>query len=85
MIYFRGNRVYNTTFFPWSNLVYYLCMNALGHMYVNTANLNFERKHLLHSNHRHNRDFYMALLIAPVLFLLSSIMILRSPFSITSS
>ena len=77
--------MFNTTYFPTDKLVYYILMNALGHMFVNSSNLNLERKHLLHSNHRRNLDFYLAVVFAPIFFMLSSIMVLRSVYSIYSS
>lgn len=78
-LFFRGEHVYNTTYFPLSTLVYYVLMNALGHIYVNTSNLNFERKHLFFSQHMRNLDFLLAICFAPIFWIFSAIMVLRSP------
>ena len=84
-LYYRGDKIYNTTYFPLSTLVYYVLMNALGHVYVQTSNLNFERKHLFYSQHMRNTDFIFAVCVAPVFWLFSAIMVLRSPYSISST
>ena len=76
--YYRGNKVYNTAYLPLSNLIYYTLMNLLGYPYVNCSNLNFFRKHLLHSKHGNNNSFYTTLAVSPVLFMLSSIIVLTS-------
>jgi hypothetical protein len=78
-LFFRGEHVYNTTYFPLSTLVYYVLMNALGHIYVNTSNLNFERKHLFFSQHMRNLDFLLAF------WIFSAIMVLRSPYSLSAT
>ena len=77
--------MYNTTYFPWSNLVYYTLMNMFGHFFVNTSNLNFERKHILYSSHSKYRDFLLVFVFAPIFFIISSIIVLRAPNDLSST
>ena len=85
MIFYRGDDVYNTTYFPWGTLIYYLLMNIIGHFYVNTSNLNFERKHILYTNSTKYRDFLLVPVFAPIFFMISSIIVLRSENDLASS
>lgn len=85
LVFFRGESVYNTTYFPWGNLVYYFWMNIMGHWFVNTSNLNFERKHIIHTRSSKYRDFLMIPLYTPILFMISSIIVLRSQNDLSSS
>ena len=85
MIFYRGDDVYNTTYFPWGTLIYYTLMNIIGHFYVNTSNLNFERKHILYTNSTKYRDFLLVPLFAPIFFMISSIIVLRSQNDLASS
>ena len=85
LIFYRGDNVYNTTYFPWSNFVYYTLMNMFGHFFVNTSNLNFERKHILYSSHSKYRDFLLVFFFAPIFFIISSIIVLRAPNDLAST
>lgn len=77
--------MYNTSYFPWGNLIYYMCMNILGHFYVNTSNMNFERKHILYTNSSKYRDFLLVPAFAPLFFMMSSIIVLRSSTDLSST
>lgn len=85
MIFYRGDDVVNTTYLPWGNLVYYLCMNIIGHWYVNVSNLNFYRKNICKTNSNRWLDFLLLPLFAPILFILSSIIVLRADTDIAST
>ena len=82
---YRGTDVYNTTYFAWSTLLYYLGMNVLGHMYVNTSNLNLARKHLTHSRSSEYRDFTLAWVFSFVFWIVSAMIVLRASHDVYSS
>ena len=68
----------NTTFIPWGNLVFYTFMNAFGHWYVNTSNLNFVRKSFVLGEKSSTKDFALCICMAPFFWLFSTIMVMRS-------
>jgi hypothetical protein len=77
-LYYRGDLVYNTTYLPVGNLVYYVLMNLMAHLYVNVSNKNCFNKHLLKDNRNSSYSFVKTFLFAPILFFTSSIICLRS-------
>lgn len=85
MIFYRGDDVMNTTFIPWGNLVYYVCMNIIGHWYVNCCNLNFHRKNICKTNSNRWLDMILVPIFAPIFFIFSSIMVLRADTDIAST
>lgn len=85
VIFYRGDDVYNTTYFPWSTLVYYFLMNMVGHAYVNSSNMNLKRKSLIRTQSSNYRDFCLVPVFAPIFWILSTIIVLRSQDSISST
>jgi hypothetical protein len=60
-------------------------MNILGFGYVNLSNLNFQRGNLFLSAHMWYRDIMWTVLFAPLLFLLSSTMVIRAKSNLCPS
>lgn len=60
-------------------------MNIMGHWYVNSSNMNLERKHLLYTNSSKYRDFCLVPVFAPIFWLVSSMLVLRAPKDIYST
>ena len=83
-VYYRGDEIFNTTVFPIDSLFFYFSMNLLGVAYVNVSNLNFVRNSFFLSNHMWYRDFWKTVIFAPILFMISSIMMIRSRNNIES-
>jgi len=75
----------NTTYLPFSTLVYYCLANIFGFMYVNISNLNFYRKNLLFSFHMWYRDFTLTVIFAPIFYFVSTIVTLRSTTDVAST
>lgn len=76
----------NSTFFPWSNFVYYTLMNILGHFFVNSSNLNMYRKSLIATrSNPGGLDFILCIVFAPIFWIFSSIMVLRAPENLSST
>jgi hypothetical protein len=75
----------NTTYIPWSNFVYYLIMNVMGHAFVNQSNLNFYRYSWIKTNSTQYRDCLLVPIFAPIFWLISSIIVLRAREDIDST
>ena len=75
---FKRGDTYDTTYFPLSNLIYYIVMNVSGYVFVNISNMNYSRRSLLHSNHERRRDFFMTVAMCPIWFFLGNNINLRS-------
>ncbi len=52
-------------------------MNLSGFMYVNICNLNFRSLTAFHSRHNAITDFYFTMAVAPILFFVSSALVLK--------
>lgn len=74
----RGPFPFNTSFVSVPNLLWYSLCNIFGYCYVVTCNLDFSSHTLLHSNDSSNADFFMTVLMAPILFFLSTVVVLKS-------
>ena len=60
-------------------------MNIMGHWYVNSSNMNLERKHLLYTQSTKYRDFCLVPVFAPIFWLVSAMLVLRAPMDIYST
>lgn len=69
--------MYNTKTLSLGNLIYYILMNLLGHMYVCTVNLNYVNG-CFHSAYNTISDFYMTIAFAPIFFFISGVISLRA-------
>ena len=82
---FRRGNDYNTTYFPVGNCIAYILANILGYNYVNVSNCNYRRGHILHSERNPHQDFVLTILMAPVFFLISGIVVLRSQHDLSEN
>ena len=57
----------------------------MGHWYVNSSNMNLERKHLLYTQSTKYRDFCLVPVFAPIFWLVSAMLVLRAPMDIYST
>jgi hypothetical protein len=85
VIFYRGDEVYNTTYLPWSTLIYYCLMNMMGHAYVNSSNMNLKRKSLIRTQSTNYRDFCLVPVFAPIFWLISTIIVMRAPEDLSST
>jgi hypothetical protein len=81
--YKRGDS-FDTTVFPVSTLLFYLGSNVLGIVYVNMSNLKNYRGNPLLNKFASYYSLLWTVMLTPVLFLLSTIIVLRSPDSLSS-
>ena len=83
LFYSRGES-FDTTVFPLSTLLFYLGSNILGIAYINVANLNYYRNSLFMNKHGTYSSLYWTLLLTPLFFVASVLIMLRSPDSLSS-
>jgi len=83
--YYRGDETFNTTAFPIGTLVFYLGANIIGFMYVQASNMNYHRSSLFLSRRMTTRDFWQSIAQTPVFWILSGVMVFRSPTDLNSS
>lgn len=72
--YFRYN--VNTTWLPLSQLVAYIGISIYGWAFINLVNC--QRKNPFTSGNSHYKDFKMFLVMTPILFFISGLVVLRS-------
>jgi hypothetical protein len=83
--YFRGHNEYNTTVVPLGNLFYYIQVNVAGYVYVNVCNLRYATGTIFYSHDNELSDFFKTILISPLLFFISAVVVLRSEYDLYSS
>ena len=83
--FYRGEDVYNSSYFPSGNFVFYAFANCAGFCYVNISNMNCTRKTLYESAHSAKKDFIYTMIFAPLMFMTSAMLVLRSPHDISST
>ena len=81
-LYYRGDDIYNTTFLCTGNLFYYTLMSACGHIYVSVVNLNLYSGNPFYCENSKISDFYLSILLAPLMFILSAGVSLRGPYDL---
>ena len=76
--YFRGNNNYNTTWISTANLIWFIWNNMAGFIYVNVSNLNCAGSPFQCLKHRRYSDFFIAIILAPIIFFNTTAVVLRS-------
>ena len=81
---FKRGDTYNTTYFSFGNIIFYIVMNIIGFLYVNLSNMNYSRKSVLFSNHESRKDFVMTIFLSPIFYFIGNNVALRSENCISS-
>ena len=84
--YFRGEDVYDTMYVSGAKFWYYWIMNLIGFTFVNVVNLQNERHCPILDAHMSPASFYKtALIVSPVLFIVSMNVNLRAQNDISQT
>ena len=81
---FKRGEYYDTTYFSFSTLVYYMTMNTLGFLYVNISSFNCTRKSYCFSFHESRADFVKTILFSPIFYFLGNNVALRSQYDLSA-
>lgn len=76
---FKRGDLYDTEYLSLGNFIYYATMNTLGFLYVNVTNMNYSRRSVMYSRTESRADFIKTICFTPIFFLLSNMILLRSP------
>ena len=75
-IYYRQS--VNTTWFPLSQFISFMCLNILGWAFINVINCRPQRMDPFTSGNEDYRSFYKFLIFSPIFFMMSGIVIFKS-------
>ena len=81
---FKRGDYYDTTYFSFSTLTYYMLCNTLGFLYVNISSFNCTRKSYFYSFHENKKDFFKTILFSPIFYFLGNNIVLRSRHDLSS-
>lgn len=81
---FARGYTYDTTYFSFGKLFFYMSMNVLGFIFVNVSNMNCSRRSIFFSRYESRRDFIKTLAFSPVMFFAGNNIAIRGEHDVAS-